>query len=36
MQQYKDAGYTFRYTYYSHNQPGMLLYDAIYREKDYK
>ena len=36
MQQYKDAGYNFRYTYFSHKQPGKKLFDVVYREKDYR
>ncbi len=33
---YKDAGYSFRYVYYSQKHRGQKLLDAIYREKDYK
>ena len=33
---YKDAGYSFRYTYYSAKQHGQKLFDATFREKDYK
>ena len=33
---YKDAGYSFRYTYYSAKQKGMKLFEATFREKDYR
>lgn len=36
MQQYKDAGYSFRYTYYSQKEPDRLLVDVVYRAKDYQ
>jgi hypothetical protein len=33
---YKDAGYSFRYTYYSTKENGTKLFEATFRESDYK
>ena len=33
---YKDAGYSFRYTYYSEKNSGTKLFEATFREKDYR
>ena len=33
---YKDAGYSFRYTYYSEKNSGTKLFEATFREKDYQ
>ena len=33
---YKDAGYSFRYTYFSTKNKGVQLYSATFHEKDYK
>lgn len=33
---YKEAGYSFRYTYYSAKQRGQKLFDTTFREKDYQ
>ena len=32
---YKEAGYQFAYTYYSEQEPGLVLFEAIFNEKDY-
>ncbi|OYP41180.1 hypothetical protein CIK90_00300 [Prevotella sp. P5-126] len=33
---YKEAGYNFRYVYYSRKQQGQKLLDVIYKAKDYQ
>lgn len=33
---YKDNGYNFAYTYYSHKDRGKILFDVTFGEKDYK
>ena len=33
---YKEAGYNFRYVYYSTKNRGTKLFDATYRESDYR
>jgi hypothetical protein len=33
---YKEAGYSFRYVYYSSRRPGHLLFDTVFDRKDYK
>ena len=33
---YKDAGYTFRYVYFSEKQKGTQLVDATFRKSDYQ
>lgn len=33
---YKDAGYSFRYTYYSSKNKGTKLFEATFLEKDYR
>ena len=33
---YKDAGYSFRYTYYSEKDSGTKLFEATFRENDYR
>ena len=33
---YKDAGYSFRYTYYSEKNSGTKLFEATFRENDYR
>jgi ADP-ribose pyrophosphatase YjhB (NUDIX family) len=33
---YKDANYSFRYTYYSEKNSGTKLFEATFREKDYR
>ena len=33
---YKEAGYRFAYTYYSQEDPNIVLFEAIFSEKDYK
>lgn len=33
---YKDAGYSFRYTYYSEKNSGTKLFEATFRDKDYQ
>ncbi len=33
---YKEAGYTFRYTYFSKSKKGTQLFDATFRQKDYR
>ena len=33
---YKEAGYSFRYVYYSSRRPGHTLFDATFSSKDYK
>ena len=33
---YKEAGYNFRYTYYSTHKKGTKLFEATFREKDYR
>lgn len=33
---YKDAGYSFRYTYYSEKNSGTKLFEATFRDKDYR
>ncbi len=33
---YKDAGYSFRYTYYSEKNSGTKLFEATFRETDYQ
>ena len=32
---YKEAGYRFAYTYHSQKNPDVVLFEAIYTEKDY-
>ncbi len=36
IQKYKEAGYNFRYTFYSTKHKGQILYDANFTPKDYK
>jgi len=36
MKIYKDAGYNFRYVYYSTKKSGAKLFEATFREKDYR
>lgn len=36
MKPYKDAGYNFRYTYYSTKKKGEKLFEATFQEKDYR
>ncbi len=36
MKLYKDAGYTFRYVYYSKAHPGQMLFETTLKEKDYQ
>ena len=36
MKPYKDAGYNFRYTYYSKKKKGEKLFEATFQEKDYR
>ena len=36
LQIYKEAGYDFRYVYYSEKENGTKLVDATFRPKDYK
>ena len=33
---YKDAGYSFRYAYYSEKENGTKLFEATFRESDYR
>jgi ADP-ribose pyrophosphatase YjhB (NUDIX family) len=33
---YKDAGYSFRYAYYSKKENGTKLFEATFRESDYR
>ena len=33
---YKDAGYSFRYAYYSAKENGTKLFEATFRESDYR
>ena len=33
---YKDAGYSFRYTYHSEKDSGTKLFEATFRENDYR
>ena len=33
---YKDAGYSFRYTYYSTKEKGTKLFEATFHENDYR
>ena len=33
---YKEAGYSFAYTYYSQKNPTKILFEAVFSEKDYK
>ena len=33
---YKDAGYSFRYTYYSTKENGTKLFEATFRKSDYR
>ena len=36
MKPYRDAGYNFRYTYYSTRNKGAKLFEATFQEKDYR
>lgn len=36
LKAYKDAGFGFRYTYYSTKNPGKVLFDATFQKKDYQ
>ena len=36
MKLYKDAGYNFRYVYYSKKKSGTKLFDTTFRSKDYQ
>ena len=36
MKPYKDAGYNFRYTYYSTKHKGTKLFEVTFQEKDYR
>lgn len=36
MKPYKDAGYNFRYIYYSTKEKGAKLFEATFQEKDYR
>ncbi|MBQ7419267.1 MAG: hypothetical protein IJV17_00845 [Prevotella sp.] len=36
MKPYKDAGYNFRYIYYSTKNKGQKIYEATFQEKDYR
>ena len=36
MKPYKDAGYNFRYIYYSSEDKGKKLFEATFHEKDYR
>ena len=36
MKPYRDAGYNFRYTYYSTKDKGQKLFEATFQEKDYR
>ena len=36
MKLYKDAGYNFRYVYYSQKKSGTKLFDTTFRSKDYQ
>ena len=36
MKPYKDAGYNFRYTYYSTKDKGKKLFEVTFQEKDYR
>ena len=36
MKPYKDAGYNFRYIYYSTKHKGTKLYEVTFQEKDYR
>ena len=36
MQLYKDAGYGFRYVYYSAKEKGTQLFEATFQKKDYQ
>ena len=36
MKLYKDAGYNFRYVYYSKKKSGTKLFDTTFRPKDYQ
>ena len=36
MQPYRDAGYNFRYIYYSTKNKGTKLFEATFQEKDYR
>jgi ADP-ribose pyrophosphatase YjhB (NUDIX family) len=36
MKPYKDAGYNFRYIYYSKKKKGEKLFEATFQEKDYR
>ena len=36
MKPYKDAGYNFRYIYYSTKDKGVKLFEATFQEKDYR
>ncbi|MBO5616684.1 MAG: hypothetical protein J5932_11320 [Prevotella sp.] len=36
MKPYKDAGYNFRYIYYSTKNKGAKLFEATFQEKDYR
>ena len=35
LEAYKEAGYRFAYTYHSQRDPGVVLFEAIFSEKDY-
>lgn len=35
MKAYKDAGYSFAYTYYSQSRPELVLFDVTLTKKDY-
>jgi len=36
MKPYRDAGYNFRYTYYSTKHKGQKLFEATFQERDYR
>ena len=36
LDMYKDAGYSFRYTYHSEKDSGTKLFEATFRENDYR
>lgn len=36
METYKDAGYSFSYTYWSESHPGQKLFETTITQKDYK
>lgn len=36
MKPYRDAGYNFRYTYFSTKHKGQKLFEATFQEKDYR